>query len=257
VALVAVYLVGLAWYLLRLVVGWTLLMRLAARADAPEGALAARLAAIAPSAAPLVRIHHRIQTPATWGWRRPAILLPPEALTWPVDRLRAVLEHERAHVERADVASNLLAELYRAIYWPNPLAALAGRRVRLLAEIACDARASERVGRQPYARALLVSLEEQAESGLAGILAPGAISYMRERIGALVRPENRRDGVSGRLRLVVIATVLVGQALMMALVPDIARATAAMSSVEPASHASIHQAQHAAAHAAHQQEHGR
>src|SRR5262249_21990552 len=37
------------------------------------------------------------EMPATWGWRRPVILLPTEAADWPEHRRRLVLLHELAH----------------------------------------------------------------------------------------------------------------------------------------------------------------
>jgi len=74
----------------------------------------------------------------TWGLTQPKVILPRAAREWPADRVRAVLGHELAHVERRDWAVQMLAELLRCIYWFNPLIWLACRRLRQESEKACD-----------------------------------------------------------------------------------------------------------------------
>jgi TonB family protein len=74
----------------------------------------------------------------TWGLIKPTIILPEAARAWSDDRLRLVLCHELAHVRRGDWASQLAAELLRALYWFNPFAWIACRRLRLDSEHACD-----------------------------------------------------------------------------------------------------------------------
>jgi len=74
----------------------------------------------------------------TWGIFRPIILLPKEAMSWPQDRLEAVLLHELAHVHRNDCASQLLMQIVCALYWFHPAVWLAARAMRADAEIATD-----------------------------------------------------------------------------------------------------------------------
>src|SRR5205823_2978508 len=76
----------------------------------------------------------------TWGWRRPTVLLPAAATTWSDERLRVVLRHELAHIQRSDWALQMLAEILCALYWFNPLVWLACRRLRHESERACDDR---------------------------------------------------------------------------------------------------------------------
>ena len=50
-------------------------------------------------------------SPATAGWRRPVILVPPDWRDWDASERRAVLAHELAHIIRGDYAAGLLARL--------------------------------------------------------------------------------------------------------------------------------------------------
>src|SRR5437762_2661545 len=49
----------------------------------------------------LLQTSHDI-VPATWGWRRPRILLPARAAAWLEERAHVVLAHEMAHIRRRD-----------------------------------------------------------------------------------------------------------------------------------------------------------
>ena len=79
-----------------------------------------------------------VEVPATVGVLRPVILVPNHADTWPLDRRRAVLLHEIVHVARFDWATRTMARFARAVYWFNPLAWWAVRRLDLEQELACD-----------------------------------------------------------------------------------------------------------------------
>jgi BlaR1 peptidase M56 len=75
--------------------------------------------------------HDRAAMPMTWGWIRPAILLPAEALSWSIDRRHDVLLHELAHVRRLDCLTQMIARVACAVYWFHPLAWVAERRMRI------------------------------------------------------------------------------------------------------------------------------
>jgi TonB family protein len=74
----------------------------------------------------------------TWGWRHPKVMLPAAARGWANDRVRIVLAHELAHIERGDWAVQLAAEALRSVYWFNPLVWITCRRLRVESERACD-----------------------------------------------------------------------------------------------------------------------
>jgi beta-lactamase regulating signal transducer with metallopeptidase domain len=222
-----VYLGGAAWFAARLAIGYGLVRRLARQSRALEGLAAVHVGAIAPQAVSLCRIHPRVQVPLAIGWRRPIILLPALACWWPVERLSAVLNHELAHVRRRDYLWNLVAAVHRAVYWFSPGASLLFHRVRLLAELASDQRASEAVGRACYARQLLESIEAHVASGLVGILAPGASTSLMTRIQVLVAPQivDRPLARSWRILLATGIALLVGLGMRTALIDPLAAPT--------------------------------
>jgi TonB family protein len=74
----------------------------------------------------------------TWGVLRPCVLLPEDASNWSDDRLRVVLTHELAHIQRFDWPVQMIAELARAVYWFNPLFWFLCRCLRAESEPACD-----------------------------------------------------------------------------------------------------------------------
>ncbi|KPK79636.1 MAG: hypothetical protein AMJ81_12980, partial [Phycisphaerae bacterium SM23_33] len=81
---------------------------------------------------------HRRTMPMIWGILRPKLLLPAEADHWPAERRWVVLLHELGHAKRWDCLAKLIAHLACAVYWFNPLAWLAFKRLQGEAERACD-----------------------------------------------------------------------------------------------------------------------
>ena len=139
-------------------------------------------------------VSDEVDVPLTWGIFSSVILLPREADEWSDSRRELVLRHELAHVARHDVASQLLARVVRAIYWPNPLAWLAERSLRRECEQACDD-AVVAAGVRPtrYAEELLAIVTELRPRGLAS-LAPGLGSRpsLELRVQALLDARAKR-----------------------------------------------------------------
>ena len=59
---------------------------------------------------------------ATWGWRRPVVMLPASAAEWSAERMRIVLLHELAHARCGDWMLQMAAEALRCVWWFNPFA---------------------------------------------------------------------------------------------------------------------------------------
>ena len=204
-ALVSLYLVGAAIFILRLLIGLWFTHRLIGRACAitipvgnglravPSGVWHWQAQSASAGAtgrlrcASLASATHRsgsanrtylprrnlrlleselVYVPATVGFLRPVVLLPASWRHWSESKLRAVLAHELAHVRRADWLVITLAELNRAIYWFHPLAWFLRRRLSELAELNCDDAVLEADGdRTQYARHLLEVASTLAAAG--------------------------------------------------------------------------------------------
>ena len=126
-----------------------------------------------------------LSVPAVAGVLRPRILLPPTWPSWPRPWREAVLLHEAAHLERRDLAWQVLGRWLRAAFWFHPGVWLAVRRAASEAEAACDEQVVARgIDRLEYARVLL----EVATAARSGPL-PGAA------IGAVARPSQLGERV--------------------------------------------------------------
>ncbi|MEO5814833.1 MAG: HEAT repeat domain-containing protein [Gemmatimonadaceae bacterium] len=76
--------------------------------------------------------------PFACGLLKPTIVLPAESESWSLDRRRAVLLHELAHVRRRDLLGHTLGRLVCAVYWFHPLVWTAAKNLRSESERACD-----------------------------------------------------------------------------------------------------------------------
>ncbi|MCX7045526.1 MAG: hypothetical protein NTX50_08600 [Candidatus Sumerlaeota bacterium] len=140
---IMIWLAGACVFLAPMIIGAISLRRIRRRARRIENGVWADLLRDLSSGLLLRRRVTLLQSadnmmPMTWGVLRTKILLPAEAAVWPLERKRAVLAHELAHVLRWDCLTQMLAQAARAIYWFNPLAWLAWRRLAAERERACD-----------------------------------------------------------------------------------------------------------------------
>jgi beta-lactamase regulating signal transducer with metallopeptidase domain len=158
---------------------------------------------------------------ATWGARRPEVLLPTHTSAWPDERIRTVAAHELAHVARGDWAIQMAAEVVRALLWWHPLAWIVVARLRLEAEKACDDRVlALGVGRTDYAGHLVdVAHALRARSGPIAALAVARPSTLQKRIHAMLNTRLRRQTPSAISRMamtlvVALATLSIAGATM-------------------------------------------
>jgi beta-lactamase regulating signal transducer with metallopeptidase domain len=114
--------------------------------------------------------------PATMGWRRPIILLPPTWKKWGNAELRSALAHELAHIAAGDYLSSFIAQLAVALHFYHPLTIRLMNRLRLRREMAADALAARHAGgRREYLRAL-ARLALYGEPAGTGVPAPLLLS---------------------------------------------------------------------------------
>ena len=76
--------------------------------------------------------------PFACGLFKATIVLPAECDGWSLDRRRAVLLHELAHVRRHDLVGHTLGRVACAVYWFHPLVWKAAKQLRSESERACD-----------------------------------------------------------------------------------------------------------------------
>jgi beta-lactamase regulating signal transducer with metallopeptidase domain len=155
--------------------------------------------------------------PMTWGLWRPRLLLPEQAADWPENQRRDVLLHELGHVLRRDCLTQFLSQVACALYWFNPLAWVAARRMQVERERACDDLVlNSGVDAPSYARHLLASVSDWSMPtfGLAGAaVAMARPSTLEERMQAILdaRLSRRRPGAYARIAMALL--------LLAALVP--------------------------------------
>lgn len=177
--------------------------------------------------------------PLACGAWRPWVVLPADAAGWPRGRLRAVLLHELAHVRRRDCLTHLVGRLARALYWFQPLAWLALRRMDAERERACDDIVlAAGLGATDYSAELvgMARVRRGVRPGGAAALPMARRSQLEGRVRAVLDPARCRRPVARRLAgLMAVATAVV--LVVVAGVKPVARAVEAVLSEEPASQA--------------------
>lgn len=154
---------------------------------------------------------------ATWGWRRPVIMLPASASKWPEERMRVVLLHEIAHVRRADWMLQMAAEGLRCLWWFNPLTRIVCRRIRRESEHAADdVVLSQGVKPATYATHLVDLAREVREGRQMWLPAPALArrSHLRRRLSVLLSSRTNRRPITrlarvGSLSVVVLSSLLI------------------------------------------------
>jgi TonB family protein len=192
--LAGLWALGVFAMLVRAVGGWILLVRVRSRSAHFTNGDGAE-----------VRIAE-VSTPLTCGVWRPLILLPAGAADWDESRLRAVLLHESAHVQRRDCLAKYIAQTARALFWWNPLAWILAARLNREQELACDdAVLSAGVSADAYATVLLDVAREGSSSLLLGCAMTGSFP-LRERLVHLF--EWRKDAIQTRRRTAIAIPLL-------------------------------------------------
>jgi beta-lactamase regulating signal transducer with metallopeptidase domain/DUF4097 and DUF4098 domain-containing protein YvlB len=154
-----------------------------------------------------------VGAPVTWGWLRPVVLLPADAVSWPIERRRSALMHELAHVARRDSLTQLFASLACAVFWFHPLMWLAVRRLRRESEHASDDRVlSSGIVGPDYASHLLAVASAAHVRRLAGFLVLGMASHLQTRVEAVLDESRKRSSIPRRVAM--MAALLVAIAIV-------------------------------------------
>jgi bla regulator protein BlaR1 len=172
-----VYVLGLAWALLRLVQGQRVVTRLACSGAvlAQHGQHAAFPAGPAPL--PVIEVAAAI-SPMLIGLLRPRLLLPVHLRNFEAVQQQLIIEHELTHWRRGDLRWMAAALALQTLFWFHPVMRMLRARLSWAQELACDRdvlRGRAPVERKAYAAALLAQLKLQLRpAGVA--LAFGGIS---------------------------------------------------------------------------------
>jgi beta-lactamase regulating signal transducer with metallopeptidase domain len=180
---------GAAFFLSSIVAGAVKLRKLLQGARSPGGSRFSRALEFLHSGAAggrKVRLltSGMCRVPFACGVLRPVILFPASSARWPVERIRAVLAHELAHVRRMDYLTRLVSRTVCSLFWFAPHLWAANARLHMEQEKAADA-FTVRSGTKPddYARHLLdlARVLKRSDSLLAGLFAPGNRKSALER----------------------------------------------------------------------------
>src|SRR5688572_10703755 len=147
--------------------------------------------------------------PFACGLFSPTIVLPAECDGWSLDRRRAVLLHELAHVRRHDLVGHTMGRLACAVYWFHPLVWTAAKQLRSESERACDdlalacgARATD------YAEHLLdIVTSVRRDSTPSVALAMARRKEFEGRMLAILDPELRHSSPTRRQSATLIGSL--------------------------------------------------
>lgn len=142
-ALLALYFLVSACYLLRLVVSAIGLRRIEKMSQEVSDRKVPELASEVISRLQIarkvsLRYSDAVDSPMSFGLWRPVIVLPTAASSWTLSTLEDVLVHELTHIKRLDWPTMLFCHLLSSLFWINPLVWFARSRVNDAAEQACD-----------------------------------------------------------------------------------------------------------------------
>jgi beta-lactamase regulating signal transducer with metallopeptidase domain len=208
--LIALWIIGCVVLLARHAIGFVGAVKLARRAsidDNHTGELATA------GVRRQVRLGYSadVQTPVTFGVVTPVILLPTEARSWSIERRRAVLVHESAHIARGDWLSQAVGRLACDLFWFHPLAWRAFGLLRDEAERAADdcvLRSGMPVCE--YATHLLEIARRRSDTR-PNLVAVGIVSTNRleQRFVAMLDSRRSRATVTSRARVMTTSVALV------------------------------------------------
>lgn len=158
------------------------------------------------------RLSSQVDSPVTFGFVRPLVLLPERFTSLELRFQSAIACHELLHVRRRDWAHHLGEEVLRAAFWFHPAIAWLISRVRLAREQVVDLEVVRLTnGRKSYLEALLEFTN--ARASLAAIPAPPFLAERQlvERVSLMlkeVRMSQRRLIVSLALISSCLALVI-------------------------------------------------
>ena len=150
-----------------------------------------------------------VSGPVTFGWLRPAILLPTSFPSLGAEMREAIMRHEIAHIVRRDWLFTLFEEVVRSILWFHPAIWWLLAQIHLAREQAVDQVVVEQTkSRGQYVEALLAMAGVAAELNAAPAPLFLKKRQLARRVAMLVK-ENAMSKNRVRLTLAAMAALLI------------------------------------------------
>jgi beta-lactamase regulating signal transducer with metallopeptidase domain/protocatechuate 3,4-dioxygenase beta subunit len=149
-----------------------------------------------------------VQTPLTFGWLRPVVVIPQKIAAAGGDSLQYCLAHEWCHVQRADILSWQGLWACQLVLWYQPQFWTLRRELRICQDIIADNQATaDKTAALAYSELLVSFARNRQTAAVAGALAmfdhPNQL--MRRVTMLLVRPIQLRSQCSWRFSLAAAA----------------------------------------------------
>ena len=168
-----------------------------------------------------LRLSNNISAPAVCGLFKPIILMPTSLVAkLSLDKLKAVLIHELAHIKRGDLWVNSMQTFLQIVYFYNPFVRLANAVVRRIREQAVDEMVLVALGAgaKSYSNTLIDIAEMAFWRTSLSLRLIGVVESkkaLHRRIRHMLNrpiPKTARIGVYGLLGVMVMAAVLLPMA---------------------------------------------
>ncbi len=171
-----VWLAGIAFGVLRLGISYARIDRIV------------RNAMPAPALGADVMTSDTVLVPIAAGFFSPVVVLPTHLVT-SLERgdLESIVQHERAHIRRRDIAGNLIQRIVEACLFFNPWVYVIGRQLIVEREAACDDWAVHATAEPNRYASCLAHLAQSAQHRHTPLLTPSAIGSRRMLVGRIAR----------------------------------------------------------------------
>lgn len=199
--IVTVWLLGVTFFMLRLMGGWLYLQHLRQRYVVPMGAdwqakvqeLSAKI-----GLQKKVRVVESalVQVPMMIGFLKPLILMPIGAVNGlTTEEVESILAHELAHILRNDYLLNILQTIIEVLFYFNPAVWWISANIRLERENCCDDIAVDLCGDSLiYAKALMRLQEAKQTSPSLAMSLSGKKNQLLHRVRRILnQPQNKSN----------------------------------------------------------------
>lgn len=104
-----------------------------------------------------VYISNRVSSPMVLGYFKSRVILPQSIVdALALEKIKAILQHEKAHITRKDNFFALFQEVIAIAFWWSPVMRKLNKNIHIQREIACDIRAAQNCNSaKQYAQSLL------------------------------------------------------------------------------------------------------